>query len=382
MTLGDLLLENRIILLQGEIHDGNANELVMKLLYLQSENRRKDIHFYINSPGGSVSATLAIYDTMQILSCPVATYCVGLAASGGAVLLAGGAKGKRFALPHAKVMIHQPYGQVGGPGLGHRNPGQRNPPDPRSAQPDPGQAHRPADRADRQGHRPRFLHDRRRGQGNTASWTTSSPSKRSRWTRRNSMTLIPYVIEKSGREERAMDIYSRLLKDRIVFLGSQINDEVANAIVAQMLFLQSDDPKADIHLYINSPGGSVAAGLAIYDTMQFVTCDVATYCVGQAASMGAVLLAAGTTGKRKALPNSRIMIHQPLAGMEGTAEDILIHAKEFVKVKERLNRILIKHTGHPLEKIEQDTDRDRFMSAEEALEYGLIDHVIERAGQA
>ena len=195
------------------------------------------------------------------------------------------------------------------------------------------------------------------------------------------MTLIPYVIEKSGREERAMDIYSRLLKDRIVFLGSQINDDVANAIVAQMLFLQSDDSKADIHLYINSPGGSVAAGMAIYDTMQFVQCPVVTYCIGQAASMGAVLLAAGASGKRKALPNSRIMIHQPLAGAEGTAEDILIHAKEFTKVKERLNRILIKHTGHPLEKIEQDTDRDRFMSPEEAMEYGLIDHVIEHAGQ-
>jgi ATP-dependent Clp protease protease subunit len=191
------------------------------------------------------------------------------------------------------------------------------------------------------------------------------------------MSLIPFVIEKSGREERAMDIYSRLLKDRIIFLGTQINDDVANAVVAQLLFLQSDDPKTDVHMYINSPGGSISAGLAIYDTMQFVNCDVATYCVGQCAS---VLLAAGTAGKRKALPNSRIMIHQPLAGMEGSAEDILIHAKEFMKVKERLNRILIKHTGHPLEKIEKDTDRDRFMSAEEALEYGLIDHIIEHAG--
>ena len=194
------------------------------------------------------------------------------------------------------------------------------------------------------------------------------------------MTLIPYVIEKTGREERAMDIYSRLLKDRIIFLGTQVNDDVANAVVAQLLFLQSDDPKTDVHMYINSPGGSISAGLAIYDTMQFINCDVATYCVGQCASMGAVLLAAGTAGKRKALPNSRIMIHQPLAGMEGSAEDIIIHAKEFIKVKERLNRILIKHTGHPLEKIEKDTDRDRFMSAEEALEYGLIDHIIEHAG--
>src|SRR5512140_644500 len=191
------------------------------------------------------------------------------------------------------------------------------------------------------------------------------------------MPLVPFVIEKSGREERAMDIYSRLLKDRIVFIGSQINDDVANAVVAQLLFLQSDDPKSDIHMYINSPGGSISAGLAIYDTMQFVNCDVATYCVGQCASMGAVLLAAGTTGKRKALPNSRIMIHQPLAGMEGTAEEIMIHAKEFKKVKQKLNQILIKHTGHPLERIEQDTDRDRFMSADEALDYKLIDRVID-----
>lgn len=195
------------------------------------------------------------------------------------------------------------------------------------------------------------------------------------------MTLIPYVIEKSGREERAMDIYSRLLRDRIIFLGSSINDDVANAIVAQMLFLQSEDSKADVHLYINSPGGSVSSGLAIYDTMQFINCEVATYCIGQCASMAAVLLAAGTASKRRALPNSRIMIHQPMAGMEGTAEEIMIHAKEFAKIKERLNRILIKHTGHPLEKIEKDTDRDRFMSAEEALEYGLVDQVVEHIEQ-
>ena len=195
------------------------------------------------------------------------------------------------------------------------------------------------------------------------------------------MTLIPYVIEKSGREERAMDIYSRLLKDRIIFLGSAISDDVANLVVAQLLFLQAEDPKAPVHLYINSPGGSVSAGLAVYDTMQFVSCEVATYCVGQAASMAAVLLAAGSKGKRNGLPNSRILIHQPMAGMEGSAEDILIHAKEFSKIKERLNRILLKHTGHPLEKIERDTDRDRFMSAEEARDYGLIDQVIEHIEQ-
>lgn len=191
------------------------------------------------------------------------------------------------------------------------------------------------------------------------------------------MPLIPIVVEKSGREERAYDIYSRLLKDRIVFLGSGINDEVSNAIVAQLLFLQSDDPKSDIHVYINSPGGSVTAGMAIYDTMQFVSCDVATYCIGQAASMGAVLLTAGAKGKRFALPNARIMIHQPLAGMQGTAEEIMIHARELQRIKQRMNEILLKHTGHSLEKIEKDTDRDRFMTAEEARDYGLVDLVVE-----
>ena len=190
------------------------------------------------------------------------------------------------------------------------------------------------------------------------------------------MPLIPYVIEKSGREERAMDIYSRLLADRIVMLGSGVNDEVANSLVAQLLFLQSDDPKADIHLYINSPGGSVTSGLAIYDTMQFVSCDVATYCIGQCASMGAVLLAAGAEGKRHALPNSRIMIHQPLAGMEGTATDLEIHAKEVIKVKRKMNDLMRHHTGRSLEQIEKDTDRDKFMSADEALEYHLIDKVV------
>lgn len=190
------------------------------------------------------------------------------------------------------------------------------------------------------------------------------------------MPLIPYVVEKSGREERVYDIYSRLLKDRIIFLGTQVNDEVANLIVAEMLYLQSEDPKKDIHLYVNSPGGSVSAGMAIYDTMQFISCDVATYCIGQAASMGAVLLTAGAPGKRFALPNARIMIHQPLAGMQGTAAELLIHAKEFQRIKKRMNEILIKHTGNPLDRIERDTDRDCFMTAEEAAEYRLVDRVI------
>lgn len=195
------------------------------------------------------------------------------------------------------------------------------------------------------------------------------------------MPLIPYVVEKSGREERTYDIYSRLLKDRIIFLGQQVDDQISNSLVAQMLFLMSDDPKADIHLYINSPGGSITAGMAIYDTMQFVSCDVATYCIGQAASMGAVLLTAGAKGKRFALPNARIMIHQPLAGMRGTAREVEIHVEELRRIKQRMNEIMIEHTGHSLEKIEEDTDRDRFMSAAEAGEYGLIDKVVKRAGE-
>ncbi len=197
------------------------------------------------------------------------------------------------------------------------------------------------------------------------------------------MPLIPYVVEGSGREERVFDIYSRLLKDRIIFLQGVVDDASANVIVAQLLYLQFDNPKGDIHLYINSPGGSVTAGMSIYDTMQYVTCDVATYCIGQAASMGAVLLTAGTKGKRFALPHARVMIHQPLAGTEGTTTEILIHAKEFIRLKRDLNEILLKHTGQTLDRIEKDTDRDKFMSPREAMEYGVVDHVLERlpAGQ-
>lgn len=195
------------------------------------------------------------------------------------------------------------------------------------------------------------------------------------------MPLIPYVVEKSGREERTYDIYSRLLKDRIIFLGQQVDDQISNSLVAQMLFLQSDDPKADIHLYINSPGGSITAGMAIYDTMQFVSCDVATYCIGQAASMGAALLTAGAAGKRYALPNARIMIHQPLAGMQGSAREVEIHIEELRRIKQKMNELMVEHTGHTIEEIERDTDRDNFMSAHEACDYGLIDKVVSKSGE-
>lgn len=191
------------------------------------------------------------------------------------------------------------------------------------------------------------------------------------------MSLVPYVIEQTNRGERSYDIYSRLLKDRIIFLGGEINDTIANLVVAQLLFCEVDDPDKDVMLYINSPGGSVTAGMAIFDTMQYIKPDVSTVCVGMAASMGAFLLAAGTKGKRKALPNSEILIHQPLGGARGQASDIAIHAENILKTRDRLNRILSERTGQPLERIEKDTDRDHFMSAAEALDYGIIDDIIQ-----
>jgi ATP-dependent Clp protease protease subunit len=189
-------------------------------------------------------------------------------------------------------------------------------------------------------------------------------------------SLVPTVIERTGRGERAYDIFSRLLKDRIIFIGTVIDDIDANLIVAQMLFLQNENRNAEISLYVNSLGGSVTAGLAVYDTMQFVQCDVATYCIGQAVSMGAILLAAGTKGKRYALPHSRVMLHQPWGGLQGTAADIRIQADEMLRLKHELNRILVLHTGQPLERIESDSDRDFYMSAEEALKYGIVDEVL------
>lgn len=188
---------------------------------------------------------------------------------------------------------------------------------------------------------------------------------------------IPYVIEQTGRGERSYDIYSRLLKDRIVFLGTEVMDDVANSIVAQLLFLESEEPDKDIHLYINSPGGSVTAGLAIYDTMQYIKSPVSTICVGMAASMAAILLAGGAKGKRLALPNAEVMIHQPLGGARGQASDIEIHARNILNTKNRMNRILASHTGQDVAKVAQDTDRDNFMTAEEALAYGLVDRIIE-----
>ena len=210
---------------------------------------------------------------------------------------------------------------------------------------------------------------------------TSDPDMNSTRFEPQDIGLIPMVVETSGRGERAYDIYSRLLKERVVFLVGPVNDLTANLVVAQMLFLESENPDKDIHFYINSPGGAVTAGMAIYDTMQFIKPDVSTLCIGQAASMGAFLLAAGAKGKRFCLPNSRVMIHQPLGGFQGQASDIEIHAKEILFLKQRLNEMLARHTGQTMERIERDTDRDNFLSASAAVEYGLVDKVLETRGE-
>jgi ATP-dependent Clp protease protease subunit len=206
--------------------------------------------------------------------------------------------------------------------------------------------------------------------------------QRSEMTETQALGMVPMVIETSGRGERAYDIYSRLLKERVVFLVGQVNDITANLIVAQLLFLESENPEKDIYLYINSPGGSVTAGMAIYDTMQFIKPDVSTLCIGQAASMGAFLLAAGTKDKRYCLPNSRVMIHQPMGGFQGQASDIEIHAKEILYLKQRLNEMFSSHTGQPIDRIERDTDRDNFLSAAAAVEYGLVDKVLTSRAEA
>jgi ATP-dependent Clp protease, protease subunit len=214
------------------------------------------------------------------------------------------------------------------------------------------------------------------------SKTINSTQPISSATETTNSYLVPMVIEQTSRGERSFDIYSRLLKERILFIGTEINDAVANLFIAQLLFLESEDPEADIHIYINSPGGSVSAGLGMYDMMQYIKPDICTYCTGLAASMGALLLCAGTKGKRYSLPHSQIMIHQPLGGAQGQATDIAIQAKQILLLKEKLNHILVRHTGQPYEKIEKDTDRDRYMSSEEAKDYGIVDHVVMERGKS
>ncbi|HEY6551250.1 MAG TPA: ATP-dependent Clp protease proteolytic subunit [Solirubrobacterales bacterium] len=310
------LLGERIVFLGTPVTEDIANLIVAQLLHLESEDPDKDISLYVNSPGGSVYAGLAIYDTMQFIKPDVQTICVGIAMSMGALLLAGGAAGKRMSLPNSKILIHQVSSSF------------------------QGQA------TDIEIHAKEIIDVRRR--------------------------LDEILAKHTGQpfEKVANDT------DRDYFMSAEEAKEY-NLVVAQLLFLESENPDKDIHFYINSPGGVVTAGLAIYDTMQFIKPDVQTTCVGIAMSMGALLLAGGAAGKRMSLPNSKILIHQVSSGFEGQATDIEIHAKEIIDVRRRLDEILAKHTGQAFEKITNDTDRDYFMSAEEAKEYNLVDRVIE-----
>src|SRR5215472_16596932 len=325
------LLYHRIIVLGSEVDDRVANRLCAQLLLLSAEDPRSDISLYINSPGGSVSAGLAIYDTMRLIPNDVSTLAMGLAGSMGQFLLCAGTPGKRFSLPHAQVLMHQ-----GSAGLG-------------------GTA------ADVEIY---------------AEQLEKTGAMMIKLTAQHTGQPVEVVERDSLRDERAYDVYSRLLSERIVFLGTEIDDGVANVVMAQLLNLESASPDLEISLYINSPGGSFSALTAIYDTMQFIRPEVATICIGHAASAAAVLLAAGAPGKRAVLPHAKVLLHQPSSQAQGTLPDLAIQAKEVAKVRAEVAEILAKHTGHPVAKIRNDTDRNKTFTADEAVDYGLADKVI------
>ena len=383
------LLRERIVFLGSEVRDQNANAICAQLLLLSAEDPEADIFLHINSPGGSVDAGMAIYDTMNYIPNDVATVGMGLAASMGQFLLCAGTKGKRYALPHARIMMHQPSGGMGGSASDIK------------IQAAAVAAHQEgAARADRRAHRPAA----RAGRSPTPTATAGSPPSRrmeygfidqvitsareaadeGRPARAKAEGLTPmnYYIpqweERTSYGFRRIDPYAKLFEDRIIFLGTPITDDVANAVMAQLLCLESMDPDQDISIYINSPGGSFTALTAIYDTMRFIKPDVQTVCLGQAASAAAVLLAAGTPGKRLALPNSRILIHQPYTeGTFGQTSDIEIQANEILRMRELLEKMIADHTGRTIEQVSRDIERDKILTAEQAVEYGLIDAVLE-----
>ena len=385
------LLHQRIIVLGQEVDDPIANRLCAQLLLLSAEDPHRDISLYINSPGGSVSAGLAIYDTMRLIPNDVSTLAMGLAASMGQFLLSAGTPGKRYALPHSRVLMHQGSAGIRGTAvdieiqaenLEHtknvmmrliaEHTGQ---PVEKVEQDAVRDRWFTAEEAQEYGFVDAVLTDlatiapaagvRRVGLG-----VTTGVGAMSSYT-------IPSVIEKTLHGERAVDIYSRLLTDRIVYIGTEIDDGVANVVIAQLLHLESESRESPINLYLNSPGGSVTAMFAIYDTMQFIGSPVATTCVGQAASSAAVLLAGGTPGSRMVLPHARIVLHQPSTGGQGALPDLAIQAKEIVRLRAEMEEILARHTGQTRERLREDTGRDLVMNAEEAMAYGLVDGVLD-----
>ena len=382
--LSTRLLHQRIVVLGQEVDDTIANRVCAQLLLLSAEDPRRDIALYINSPGGSVSAALAMYDTMRLIPNDVATLAMGLAASAAQFLLSAGTPGKRFALRHSRVLMHQPSGGIGGTAIDIAIQAQNMAHVKRTMQSltaeHTGQSvetiERDADRdalVHRRGgarvrvHRPGGRAPRRRAPGRVDA--TGGSVMAGQYT-------IPVVIEQRPTGERASDVYSRLLTDRIIFLGTEIDDGVANVVIAQLLHLQSESQDSPIHLYINSPGGSITALLAVYDTIQYIKPTVATFCLGQAASAAAVLLAAGTPGNRHVLEHARVLLHQPSGGGEGTAADLEIQAREIARLREQVDEILHRHTGQPLAKLRTDTERDLILTAQQAVDYGLADRVV------
>ena len=390
------LLSERIIFLGSQVDDDIANRLCAQILLLAAEDPTKDIHLYINSPGGSISAGMAIYDTMVLAPCDVATYAMGMAASMGQFLLAAGTKGKRYALPHARILMHQPLGGVTGSAadiaiqaeqfavikkemfrLNAEFTGQPLERIVRRLRPRP-VVHR-AGGARVRLRRPHH-HPRRSQRIRTRSRTRPmNPSHRLRRTGAQARYILPSFIEHSTYGIKESNPYNKLFEERIIFLGVQVDDASANDIMAQLLVLESLDPDRDITMYINSPGGSFTSLMAIYDTMQYVRADIQTVCLGQAASAAAVLLAAGTPGKRMALPNARVLIHQPaLSGViQGQFSDLEIQAAEIERMRKLMETTLARHTGKDPDVIRKDTDRDKILTAEDAKDYGIIDTVLE-----
>ena len=378
------LLQQRIIVLGAEVDDRIANRLCAELLLLSAEDPRSDISLYINSPGGSVSAGLAIYDTMRLIPNDVSTLAIGLAASMGQFLLCAGAAGKRFSLPHAQVLMHQGSAGFGGTAADIEiYAGQLERTGNTMIRLIAEHTGQPVERVEQDSLRDRwFSAEEARAYGivdhiverlddvrPAAAGQPGGGGPMSQYT-------IPTVVEKTAGVERAYDIYSRLLSERIIFLGTEIDDGVANVIMAQLLHLEFASPDLEIGLYINSPGGSYSAMTAIYDTMQYIRPDVATICMGQASSAAAVLLAAGAPGKRAILRHAKVLLHQPSAQAQGTLPDLAVQAKEVARVRSDVEEILSQHTARPVAEIRLDTDRDKTFSAQEAVDYGLADQVI------
>ena len=383
------LLAERIIFLGSQVDDDIANKLCAQILLLSAEDATKDIHLYINSPGGSISAGMAVYDTMVLAPCDIATYAMGMAASMGEFLLAAGTKGKRYALPHARILMHQPLGGITGGAadiaiqaeqfavikkemfrLNAEFTGQS------------------IERIEADSDRDRWFtapealdygfvdHIITNASVNGSEAMTDQTDPR---LQPQARYILPSFIEHSSFGVKESNPYNKLFEERIIFLGVQVDDASANDIMAQLLVLESLDPDRDITMYINSPGGSFTSLMAIYDTMQYVRADIQTVCLGQAASAAAVLLAAGTPGKRMALPNARILIHQPaLSGViQGQFSDLEIQAKEIERMRTLMETTLAHHTGRDAAQIRKDTDRDKILTAEEAKDYGVIDTVLE-----